>query len=786
MSGNTATMRELVNAIIIDNIKDSVEAGTQYDSSVPQSRANEAYHITGRDHTKKATNKNIYNYINEAKFKAVLEEAKKSREDKTAIAEARQIFVDAMNNPEFAEIMREDFDVDDIESNLGYCHIIAQAVQGIGIDDSNIGIPDSMWADRPLKQTTGMTAKQEFDKTLLTCITGQKPIEDNWLIKALIGLNEEDNQKMADAPSFENLARASDFIGTSTSWVLAFKDRQQKNKIDTAIAAQRDSINKLANHKAQIVQTMSSNMGHIKDNNKLLYKLDLWSQATNHQSTGFRLAQKALKYSPEVILKWSQQRLSQSINKAKPHSILLPASINTSAITTSSSSRAPIAIDFQKTYGISQKMTDVFDNAAAGNKNALTIVTMYTSGESARATQTINQDLDQQLAQLNRDLDPINGQHQQLERSSAGKAALVSAVIGLFQLRSMWIGKNSIGTMAGRGDSLGLEYMTSYASSTLALTSASVDVVNAGIQMKAARSAWVARLGLSVGVLGAVGAGFEVYSLELSQQRMIESGSTTSAKVTGVAQVAAGVAGVAGLGYGTLVFASAGAFALPWLGAIMAIAWGVSLIAQWVAFRYDKGHILPIHYWLDASVFGKREMLNSEYPNNPFKIQAMSSIEQDMHAYSLALTEIQVEPKFNTSVQDFNEVLTGQVTVTISQWEANSELAIEFIGIGNQELGIDRKAFNIETLKRQNKAVKTKSGLQVTLDIPKTSQYKPQYLGSVREGTIDPNEQKRMEQAGQRAQSSPNSQIKQLRIIVLYSLNPSINPHYQLRTTVTS
>lgn len=157
-----------------------------------------------------------------------------------------------------------------------------------------------------------------------------------------------------------------------------------------------------------------------------------------------------------------------------------------------------------------------------------------------------------------------------------------------------------------------------------------------------------------------------------------------------------------------------------------------------------------------------------------------------MHAYTLALTEIQVEPKFNTSLQDFNEVLTGQITVTISQWEANSELAVEFIGIGNQELELDRKAFNIETLKRQNKAVTTTSGLQVTLDVPKISHYKPQYVGSAREGTINPNEQKRMEQASQRAQSSPNSQIEQLRVIVLYSLDPSVNPHYQLRTTVTS
>ena len=50
----------------------------------------------------------------------------------------------------------------------------------------------------------------------------------------------------------------------------------------------------------------------------------------------------------------------------------------------------------------------------------------------------------------------------------------------------------------------------------------------------------------------------------------------------------------------------------------------------------------------------------------------MSSLEQDMHAYGLALTEIQVEPKFNTRVQDFREVLSGQVFITISQWQDNN------------------------------------------------------------------------------------------------------------------
>ena len=772
-------IRDQVNAIIIDNIRQSLEASVEYDSTVPQAPGTMGYHITGRNEISQKNNKNIYNYINQAKFQAVLEEAKKNRQDKAAIAAVRQTFVEAITNPEFARVMREDFPKNDEDSHVGYAQIIAQAIQGIGIDESNIGIPDSIWADYQPEQASGMSAKQEFEQSLLPCITGDTSIEDNWLIKALIGLEQEDINRMQNAPTFENLARASDFVGTATNWAMAFKAEKQKQNIKANIARDIQRLNDLANYKAQVVQTLSSNMAHIKDNHKLLYKLDLWTQATVHQATGFKLAQRVLRYSPEAVLKWSEQRLSRSINKAKPHAMLLPASIDNRVVSSASSVQTPIAIDLVNSHGVNQTALDIFDKSANGNEHARTVVTMYASEDIARTTQTINEDITRQVAQLNSDLDPINGQYSQLERQSAGKAALVSVGIGLFQLRSIWMGKSSLGSMAARGDRAGLEFMTAYASTTLALTTASLDVANAGLQMKAARSAWVARLSVSVGLLGAVGAGFEVYGLNISRKRHIENKSDISERATTIAMGAAFTAGVSGA-------AIALGFTMPWLVGIMAVAWGVSLIAQWVAFRYDKGHILPIHYWLDAGVFGNKAMLNSKYPNNPFKIQAMGSIEQDMHAYSLALTEIQVNPKFATNTANFRQTLSGQIEITLSQWNDDSELVVEFIGIGSRELEVDKKSFSIETLKRQNKAMITEAGLQVTLDIPKTSHFQAQYLGSYREGTRDPNKERAMQEARERAQANAGREVDKLRAVVKYALNPSMNPYYQLRTSVTS
>lgn len=774
---NKGKIREQVNAIIIDNIKSSIEAANQ--SSVHEQHGYSRAGLSRNHKEESAVGRNIYKYIDESKFKAVLAAAKKSHTDKAAIAAARQTFIDAITRPEFAFIMREDFVENDDDSHAGYAQIIAEATQGIGIDERNIGIPDSIWADYKPEQVTGMTAKQEFEQAMLPCISGRQSIEDNWLMKALIGLNKEDLNRLENPPAYENLARASDFIGTTTSWVVAFKAQKQKQQITAKIHLDIEQLNNLANHKAQIVQTMSSNMSYIKDNNKLLYKLDLWQRASVYQSTGFKLAQKILKHSPEAILKWSEQRLSRSVNNAKPHQMLLPASIDNRVVSNASSVQAPIAFDLVNSHGVDQTALDIFDQAAAGDEHARTVVTMYTNEESARTTQTINQDINKQVAQLNIDLDPINGEYQKLERSSVGKAALISAGIALFQLRSVWMGKSILSSMARRGDRAGLEFMTGYASTSLALTSASLDVANAGLQMKAARSAWVARLSLSIGVLGAVGAGFEVYSLNISRERYAESKSGISEAATGIAQLSAVTAGVSGA-------AIALGFTMPWLVGIMAVAWGISLIAQWVAFRYDKGHILPVHYWLDAGIFGNKAMINDEYPNNPFKIQAMSSLEQDMHAYSLALTEIQVNPKFATNTANFRQTLSGQIEITLSQWNDNSELVVEFIGIGSRELGLDRKSFNIETLKRQNKAIETSKGVEVVLDIPKTSHFQAQYLGSYKEGTRDPNKERDMQQAREIAQANAGREVDKLRAVVKYALNPSMNPYYQLRTSVTS
>ena len=71
-------IREQVNAIIIDNIKGSIEDANQ--SSIHEKHGYSRAGLSRNHKKESAVGRNIYEYINESKFKAVLATAKKSRQ----------------------------------------------------------------------------------------------------------------------------------------------------------------------------------------------------------------------------------------------------------------------------------------------------------------------------------------------------------------------------------------------------------------------------------------------------------------------------------------------------------------------------------------------------------------------------------------------------------------------------------------------------------------------------------------------------------------------------------
>lgn len=91
-------------------------------------------------------------------------------------------------------------------------------------------------------------------------------------------------------------------------------------------------VNKLASYKAQIVQTFRHNQILIKTDYPKLDKAHMWIQAAVYQNTKLSLGQIAYKNFPIASVKsWSEEKLKQTINKAKPYSDLMAASVNTQA-----------------------------------------------------------------------------------------------------------------------------------------------------------------------------------------------------------------------------------------------------------------------------------------------------------------------------------------------------------------------------------------------------------------------------------------------------------------------
>ncbi|MGP9517106.1 hypothetical protein ACT3RO_15285, partial [Psychrobacter sp. AOP5-CZ1-12] len=428
------------------NIRMRVEAGTGYDSSRSQSPSELAYHIDGRNKVSQANNKNIYDYIDRSRFKSVLSAAKKSKSDKRDIAKARQIFIDAIgydknkqDTLDFAFVMREDFPENDEESHLGYAQIIAEATQGIGIDESNMGIPDAIWSGYNPKKVNGMTAEQEFRQSLLPCISGEQSTEDNWFFKALIGLDKEDLNRFENPPAYENSARLSEATGAVAQWIEMFDKNKKQRKIaknaSISVATKVDEINKIAANQARIIETYSNNQQYIQTEHGLLNRGEVYIRASVAKTSGWKQGFLKVLHIP------FKHQVKKNITTASLNmdSKLLPAAIDKEAILAGSSvSRrsAPFAIDFAKTFNLDATAVRTVNDAASGNRQAVLDVVTYLGDDAVNKATSLSRQLSQSGTELDSLLRTIDDDYRQLDRRSAGKAAMISAAVMAFQLRS--------------------------------------------------------------------------------------------------------------------------------------------------------------------------------------------------------------------------------------------------------------------------------------------------------------------------------------------------------------
>src|SRR5699024_10181006 len=86
-------------------------------------------------------------HINKSNYQSYQQASQKIIELKRQIVNAREIFIKAITSEDFKFVLESDFDISlthDEETAKGYESIIARCIAGCGIDDSNIGIPQSM------------------------------------------------------------------------------------------------------------------------------------------------------------------------------------------------------------------------------------------------------------------------------------------------------------------------------------------------------------------------------------------------------------------------------------------------------------------------------------------------------------------------------------------------------------------------------------------------------------------------------------------------------------------
>lgn len=197
----------------------------------------------------------IFKHIDKSSYESYLQSSQKIIDLKEQIVNARQVFIKAIASEEFKFIIENDFDIElvhDEQTAKDFEAMIASCIAGCGIDDSNIGIPQSMLdAFESTAPKSDMATEEEFKKALLPQISSSIKINQNWLFKALGGLDKE---LVEIIYGFSKKDRASEAVGTGINYMVERVSAETLNKI-TVNSNRSADINK-----GKLIQTLSQNL----------------------------------------------------------------------------------------------------------------------------------------------------------------------------------------------------------------------------------------------------------------------------------------------------------------------------------------------------------------------------------------------------------------------------------------------------------------------------------------------------------------------------------------------
>ena len=691
--------RKVINALIIKNLEKSSIKTTQFEDKKLLNWGDNDYVGTLLNIGFSDTDPEdlIFKHINNSSYQSYLHSSQKIIELKKQIISARKVFIKAITSEEFKFIIENDFDIElvhDEQTAKDFEAMIASCIAGCGIDDSNIGIPQSMLdAFESTAPKSDMATEEEFKKALLPQLSNGIEINENWLLKALGGLDKE---LIEIFNSFHKQDRASEATGTGIGYISEKISVTWLNKITV------DNKRSALENKDKLIKTLSQN----------LLKLSFYDPKA------FRALYKTLElsiygHSGVVVV---PRNITATADTMTAFANFALGAVLPKSVVNKINERAK-----QAQRGATSILETVTDTTIVRTPNinnlqqAKTFVAYYF--DEAYSTRKGMDSLSQlNDGQRSIDLDKLDAKalaaeavqwHSNVQKVANGGMGIVSGFIAYFQLNAVIASMPAIARLKYAGDPLRLtEAQLGTVSSGLALVTASMDVTASGASVLG-RTSFANKLIYRAGWIGVIGATFEVGSLAIYGYRKFNDGNLDSGFLTVGSGFSIAASAYAGFNLGLLAIASPTALpALPLL-AIMFVGMTLSYVFQRLAFKFDDKNNTLIEYWLDNSVFGHKTMRGQDYYLiNPFQTQpAFNSLAEDISGFITACTlflannrlqtfqgRMPVEHKKNTNSEIRLPPVFGSVRehltlfesqIIIGNWDKASQLTIEVVADKN-------------------------------------------------------------------------------------------------------
>ena len=645
LSQDSDYIRKMTNALIIRNLEKSTIKAMQFedkkffnwgDGDLLGTALNKMFSDVDRE-------KLIFKHINKNSYYSYLESSKEIAELKKRVGSARKEFIKAITDDDFKFIIENDFDISvfhDHQTARDFEAMIAACIDGCGVDDSNLGIPKSIFdAFDTNAPKSDATTEDELEKVLLPQLNDSVEFNQNWLLKAFSGL---DQGLMYILYDFHKKERASEAVGSGIGYV---SDRYDKLKLDRI---KTDSSRSAIKNKAAMVNTMSHNLLRLSHNYpKEFRSITMTIKASFYGHTKVLLVPEKLSASMDTMVTFANFAMKNTIDndtrntinnrarklKAKGIGLYERVSktkvINAPKINTSIEAREFTIFHLERARETGTN-ADLLEPLYDGQK--INLDTLDATALEAKAVAWHNKKLE----------------------FGAGS---VSAFIAFFQLKAVIDGMPVLAQLKYGGSRLALtEAQLGMASTSLALVTASMDVTASGASALG-KTSFAGKLLYGAGWIGLVGGILEIGSLVIYGRRKFNDGNTASWVLTAGAGASIFASSLAGFAYGigAANASTGGLAAIPSaaLIGIMMVGFALSYAFQRLAYKYDDKKNLLIEYWLDSSVFGNKRLQSAEYDGlNPFVNRAFKNLEQDISGFITACSKFSAQSELDKGKMD--------------------------------------------------------------------------------------------------------------------------------------